>query len=177
MRRLREEQRRDEKGLLQEQYWYELSQPINEDGDYCEQYELMLDIRSKLKEYSKYHTDRQTPTLDLTANSDETLLQYKQMTALENPTKHDLRRLRDWLVRSEGGDNFLQGIEREILHADDRLDPDQERASDLVTLSREAVEHDFFSRWLSDEVLDKFHSLIGRHIKVLSPPTYCSKQS
>ncbi len=68
-------------------------------------------------------------------------------------------------MRSEGGDNFLQGIEREILHADDRLDPDQERASDLVTMSREAIEHDFFSRWLSDEVLDKFHSLIGRHIK------------
>ena len=106
-----------------------------------------------------------SPNPDLTSDSDETLLQYKQMTALENPTKHDLRRLRDWLVRSEGGDNFLQGIEREILHADDRLDPDQERASDLVTMSREAVEHDFFSRWLSDEVLDKFHSLIGRHIK------------
>jgi hypothetical protein len=60
-----------------------------------------------------------------------------------------------------------RGIERDIFHhTDDRLDIDQERASDLVTMSREAVEHDFFSRWLSDEVLDKFHSLIGRRFKV-----------
>ena len=100
---------------------------------------------------------------------DEALLQYKQMCALQNPTKHDLSRLREWLERPEGGDNFMRGVEREIFHKDARLDADQERASDLVTMSREAMEHDFFSRWLTDEVLHKFHSTIGRHFKVSTP--------
>jgi hypothetical protein len=107
----------------------------------------MQTIRDRLKEYNEF------------------LLQYKQMCALQNPTRHDLRRLREWLLRPECGDNFLRGIERDILHQDDRLDIDQERASDLVTMSREAIEHDFFSRWLSDEVLDKFHSLVGWRLK------------
>lgn len=53
LQRQREEQRRSEKSLLKEQNWHELSQPINEDGDFCDQYETMLEIRDKLKEYSK----------------------------------------------------------------------------------------------------------------------------
>jgi hypothetical protein len=87
------------------------------------------------------------------------------MTALQNPTKHDLTRLREWLKRREHGDNFLQGTERDILHEHSRLDMDHERSSDLVTMSREAVEQDYFSRWLSDEVLDRFHDLVGRRYK------------
>ena len=87
------------------------------------------------------------------------------MCALQNPSRHDLRHLREWLNRPECGDNFLTGIERQIFHEDARLDIDQERSSDLVTMSREAVEHDYFSRWLSDEVLDRFHALIGRRLK------------
>ena len=144
--RAEEERTDNEKGMISQRSWFELSQP-DENGEYCEQWELMQDIRDKLKEYNEF------------------VLQYKQMCALQNPTRHDLHRLREWLVRPECGDNFLGGIEREILHEDARLDVDQERASDLVTMSREAVEHDFFSRWLSDQVLDKFHSLIGRRLK------------
>ncbi len=40
--------------------------------------------------------------------ADESLLQYKQMCALQNPNKHDLHRLREWLLRPELGDNFLK---------------------------------------------------------------------
>lgn len=144
--RKEENHRQDPKGLLAQRSWLELSQP-DESGNDSEHWELIQDIREKLKDYN------------------EALLQYKSMCALQNPTKPDLRKLREWLLRPELGDNFLKGVERDILHSADRLDADLERASDLVTMSREAVEHDFFSRWLSDQVLDKFHSLIGRHFK------------
>ena len=59
-------------------------------------------------------------------------------------------------------------MERDIFHAHDRVDIDQERASDLITLGQEAVESDFFSRWLKDEFLTKFHRLIGHRVKVRS---------
>jgi hypothetical protein len=36
-----------------------------------------------------------------------------------------------------------------------------------VTLSREAVERDAFSQWISDELLGKFHRLIGHRFKVV----------
>ena len=75
--------------------------------------------------------------------------------------------LREWLTRPECGDNFLTTVERDILpHDKERVDMDLERASDLVTVSREAVEKDAFSRWLTDELLGPFHRLIGHHFKV-----------
>jgi len=144
--REREEKSEDEKGILAQRNWFELSQ-ATEDGDPCAQWAVIQDIREKLKEYNEF------------------LLQYKEICALQNPSKHDLNCLREWLIRPECGDNFLEGIEREILHSHDRLDVDQERASDLVTLSREAVERDFFSRWVTDELLGKFHRLVGHRIK------------
>ena len=103
--------------------------------------------------------------------SDSFLLQYKDICALQNPSRHDLNSLREWLTRPECGDNFLEGVERDTFHAHDRLDEDQERASDLVTLSREAVEKDFFSRWMTDELLSRFHKFIGHRMKVWPPPT------
>ena len=44
--------------------------------------------------------------------------------------------------------------------------------SDLVTLSPEAVERDAFSRWMTDELLHKFHNLIGHRFKVGVPQPY-----
>lgn len=90
--------------------------------------------------------------------------------------------LREWLVRPECGDNFLEGVvggstlplytsdhlqERDILHPRDERYLENQRASDLVTLSREAIERDFFSQWISDELLGRFHRLIGHRFKVI----------
>jgi hypothetical protein len=56
LRDLRDEEnkKQDVKGMTApvQRNWLELSQP-NEDGEYCEQWELILKIREKLKEYSK----------------------------------------------------------------------------------------------------------------------------
>ena len=98
---------------------------------------------------------------------DESLLQYKELCALQTPTKHDLKQLRQWLEHCEYGDNFLRGVERDIFHVDDPNDPNYEdKSSDLVTVSREAVEKDFFSRWVSDELIERFHNLIEHRWKV-----------
>jgi hypothetical protein len=49
--REREEKREDERGLLAQRSWFELSQ-ATEDGEYCPQWTVIQDIRSKLSEYS-----------------------------------------------------------------------------------------------------------------------------
>lgn len=106
---------------------------------------------------------------------DETLLKYKELCALQNPTRHDLTTLRQWLTRTEYGDNFLEGVERNIFPHHERVDnTDYERVSDLVSLSPQAVEKDAFSRWMADELLHKFHNLIGHRFKVGSPVEYRS---
>lgn len=50
--REREEKREDERGLLAQRSWFELSQ-ATEDGEYCPQWAVIQEIRSKLSEYSK----------------------------------------------------------------------------------------------------------------------------
>ena len=51
----------------------------------------------------------------------------------------------------------------------DKADGDEgDFTSDLVTVSREVGEKDFFTRWLSDELLEPFHNLIGYRWKVNS---------
>lgn len=49
--REREEKREDERGLLAQRSWFELSQ-ASEDGEYCPQWTIIQEIRSKLSEYS-----------------------------------------------------------------------------------------------------------------------------
>lgn len=56
--------------------------------------------------------------------------------------------------------------ERDILHPRDERHEENRRASDLVTLSREAVERDFFSQWVTDELLGHFHRIFGNRFKV-----------
>ena len=149
----------DEKGNLAQRNWFELSNKTD-DGEPCEQWLVIQDIRDKLKEYNKC------------------LLEYKDLCALQNPSKHDFQTLREWLRRPECGDNFLEGVERDFIpHENEHMDTiDQERVSDLITVSREAVERDFFSRWLTDEVLGPFHKLIGHRFKV-SRASECSTGS
>lgn len=144
--REREEKQEDERGLLAQRSWYQLSQ-ATADGEHSPQWAIIQEIRAKLSEYNAF------------------LLQYQKLCALHGPSKHDVECLREWLTRPECGDNFLQGVERDILHPRDERYLENQRASDLVTLSREAVERDFFSQWISDELLGRFHKLIGHRFK------------
>lgn len=51
--RAREERNENEKGIIAQRSWYELSQE-NDDGEPCEQWGIVQDIRQKLKEYSMF---------------------------------------------------------------------------------------------------------------------------
>jgi hypothetical protein len=116
------------------------------------------------------------PRISCLTPADESLLQYRDLCALHNPSRHDLKTLREWLTRTECGDNFLEGVERNIFPHHERLDStDHERVSDLVTLSPEAVERDAFSRWMTDELLHKFHNLIGHRFKVGIPLSHTDR--
>jgi len=179
--REREEKQEDERGLLAQRSWFELSQ-ATEDGEYCPQWTVIQDIRSKLSEYSMGVQLSYISLCFSRVLADAFLLQYKEICALHGPSKHDVSCLREWLERPKCGDNFLSGVvnallfcgihapdytkERDILHPRDDRCSENQRASDLVTLSREAVERDFFSQWISDELLGKFHRLIGQRFKV-----------
>ncbi|EXJ76781.1 uncharacterized protein A1O5_01289 [Cladophialophora psammophila CBS 110553] len=146
--RAEEEEKQDLKGIAAQRNWFELSRGLDEDDEPSEQWDIIQKIRVKLREYN------------------ESLLQYKELCALQNPTKHDLKTLRLWLEHREYGDNFLRGVERDIFHIDDPNDPNcDDRSSDLVTVSHEAVEKDYFSRWVSDELIGRFHNLIGHRWK------------
>jgi hypothetical protein len=109
--RERDDRREDEKGLLAQRSWFELSQ-ATEDGEYCAQWAIIQDIRSKLSEYSKRKKSRWDPHCETYFWLDAFLLQYKQICALHGPSKHDVNCLREWLVRPECGDNFLEGVVR-----------------------------------------------------------------
>lgn len=50
--RERDDRREDERGLLAQRSWFELSQ-ATEDGEICSQWTVIQEIRSKLSEYSK----------------------------------------------------------------------------------------------------------------------------
>ncbi|KAI9726512.1 MAG: hypothetical protein M1828_001334 [Chrysothrix sp. TS-e1954] len=134
LEQIREEDREsgesgDSEKTLYPRCWRTLSQQL-EDGDHTEQYEKVLEIRAKLKEYN------------------EALAQYADICKLHNPTKHDLNALRYWLVRPEGGDCFLSGLEAEPYLPDSKVVP----PNDLVTLSSEHRERDLFSAFLADNV-------------------------
>lgn len=61
--REREEKREDERGLLAQRSWFELSQ-ATEDGEYCPQWAVIQNLRSKLSEYSEEILNR-TPLQQL----------------------------------------------------------------------------------------------------------------
>jgi hypothetical protein len=92
--------------------------------------------------------------------SDKFLLQYKDLCKIHGPSKHDLDCLREWLKRPRCGDNFLQGVEREV------WDERPQAVSDLVSMSESHVERDLISKWLSEDFLSWFHRLIGHRVKV-----------
>ena len=54
--REREERNNDEKGIIAQRNWFELSQE-SEDGEPSPQWACIQDIRAKLSEYSKKATD------------------------------------------------------------------------------------------------------------------------
>lgn len=79
------------------------------------------------------------------------MLRISRIHGLEEPREGELKFLRDWLERPEGGDFFLEGVEAE---------PWEEPSSkDLANLYPRR-DHDKFAQYLSDLIVPRYH----RHI-------------
>ncbi|KAL1619326.1 hypothetical protein SLS56_010164 [Neofusicoccum ribis] len=89
------------------------------------QWGMILDIREKLKEYN------------------EALLQQAEINKLHGANGYDLRVLKGWLKRPEGGKNFLAGIEDSPWR--------DGRDKDLVALSSRRL--DVTTRWVSEKLV------------------------
>ncbi|KAH0551432.1 hypothetical protein GP486_007354 [Trichoglossum hirsutum] len=109
----------------------------SEGGDNDEQYQMLVQIRVKLRAYN------------------EALIQAAQLSKLGRPSEANLQLLRDWLIDSKGGDCFLMGSE--AFTWDD--------TSDLISLFNQEDEQDPFSRWLSATVLGWYHTVFGHRRK------------
>lgn len=106
-------------------------------GDGGRQWDKVIEIREKLKGYSKYSRMR-LHGRNAEVVVDEALLQQAEINKLEKAQKQDLEVLQDWLRRPEGGNNFLQSFE-------DR--PWSDDTDDLVALGGIGSDIDAVTKW------------------------------
>ncbi|KAA6411901.1 MAG: hypothetical protein FRX48_04051 [Lasallia pustulata] len=97
---------------LSHQSWRSLVLAHEQGDASTSQWQKVLEIRDKLKEYNA------------------ALLEYRELCKLQMPNQRSLEALREWLARPECGDYFLRGIEADVWDADEA-----EQADDLVSLS------------------------------------------
>ncbi|PMD16822.1 hypothetical protein NA56DRAFT_579789 [Hyaloscypha hepaticicola] len=126
----------DEEKRLFSRDWYALSSAEEHDGS-DEQWRLVLLIREKLKEYSKF-----TPA---------TLLERK-MAKLPEPNPRDLKGLQEWMKRPSIGSVFLIGRDRNVWNY----------GEDLSALKPSAPGNKF-SAWLVDTLTPLYHHTLGRY--------------
>ena len=75
---------------------------------------------------------------------------------MASPIDQDLAFLRVWLSRPNSGDNFLRGLEASIW--------DPKNDEDLITMTTRPGERDYFTGWVINSVLIRFHRYIGCRI-------------
>ncbi|EKG10204.1 hypothetical protein MPH_12804 [Macrophomina phaseolina MS6] len=107
------------------------------------QWEMVVEIREKLKEYHG------------------ALLQQAQVNKLQDANEYDLSVLRGWLRQREGGNNFLSGLE------DKPWRDDMEK--DLVSLSNSSGRNlDYSTRWAAEKFVPWLYGKGLQHKKPLS---------
>ena len=80
---------------------------------------------------------------------DATIIQQKEITRLEHPSKRDLNALQEWMRRDDMGGVYLVG-------EDSNLWSDPEWQSDLLAL-RVREHESVFAQWISDKVVWWIH--------------------
>ncbi|KAI4221217.1 MAG: hypothetical protein L6R40_008646 [Gallowayella cf. fulva] len=118
------------------------------------QWKKVLDIREKLKQYSKL--GNLSSSTDTNQGQDKALLLSSRVQALPKPCARDLHTLQEWLERPEGGDFFLQGREADTWKDD----------HDVLTLSPRQAERDYLTGLVNDMVIPWYHCFCGRWSKV-----------
>ena len=145
--------------------WYTLSQSENRtagDKRAGKQWQTVLSIRDKLKDYSNLGTIASaTPVISklLIVFRDEALHHQIALTALRPVNPRDLAFLQQWMQRPSMGNVYLLGRDSNIWSETD--------SSDLIALHARHAE-DPFTRWLSDTVVHAYHRAVGRFFRVMA---------
>lgn len=115
--------------------WFTLA---HANGGHERQWDIMLQIRKKLKEYG------------------DALLQQSLLQQLKQPNPTALEFLQHWMKRPDMGCVYLYGRDSNIWEKPDLLD--------LVALKPQQSEG-LFSSWLADHFLQKYHQTIGKYFR------------
>jgi len=95
-------------------------------------------------------------------STDDALLQQTEILRLRDANKSDLNTVREWILRTDGGNGFFRGRE---------ADPWEERnAEDLVSLAGWLDRKDHFTLWIKDTIVPWFHRCCGSRVKVIHSP-------
>ena len=83
------------------------------------------------------------------------MLRQYQLVKLEDPAEADVEYVRAWMRRPDLGNIQLNGVDEGIWR--------NTNFSDLVAIDARRPDDDL-TRWVNEEVLDKYDYLIGRHL-------------
>ncbi|PVH73039.1 hypothetical protein DL98DRAFT_432025 [Cadophora sp. DSE1049] len=126
--------------------WYWLNTYAAEEGS--EQWETVLTIRQKLKEYN------------------DAIIQQSVMSHLAGPNHHDLRSLQQWLERPGMGNLALIGKDRSTWgDAELPINPHH----DLLTVSSSG-NRDLFSTWFMERFVLWIHKIFWHRVKKVDDP-------
>ncbi|KIM96142.1 hypothetical protein OIDMADRAFT_183557 [Oidiodendron maius Zn] len=127
----------DPNRAIYSKHWWYLAQS-EEDHDDREQWEKVIQIREKLKEYNEH------------------LQQVVFLSSLQAPKSYDLNFIRQWLKRPKMGNFPILGPDHDSWstpHADDLLAIRRRESSDPL------------SRWVINLFIPWFHNIIGKRFK------------
>ncbi|KAF9640983.1 hypothetical protein BFW01_g12789 [Lasiodiplodia theobromae] len=144
-KRLRKVQARDNaapgsRSLYATNWFYLGNSTYQDDGD-DSQWELVKEIREKLKEYN------------------ELLIQQLKIVSVIPPGTSDLRYIQSYLQSEDMDNGILTGQDAVLWGSIERP---KEHAPDLLALLGRKSGEDFFSRWVTDSVADKMIELQQR---------------
>lgn len=143
--------------------WYTLSRSkIHTAGNEAagKQWQTILSIREKLREYSNLaHCRLHATTQTANHSKDEALHRQTALTALPPVNLRDLAFLQQWMKRPSMGSVYLLGRDSKVWS-----EPD---LSDLIALHARHAE-DPFTRWLSNTMVHAYHRVVGRFFRVMA---------
>jgi len=131
---------------------WEMKRPPNKP-----QWEKVLEIRRKLKDYSVAPPMPQIVRLGTDTADDDCLLQQASIAKLDRANKNDQKWLRVWLQHNEGGKSFLEGCEYRAY--------DEVERPDLISISSRPSD-DRFTRWLEMSLIPHLPTRLRKRILV-----------
>lgn len=149
--------------------WDTLRRSADDDaaeGNDGNQWETILEIREKLKDYRAFFFLSQIQGFlslraDLLVPSDDALLRHQRMLEVPQPLSSQVKALDQWMQRPTMGYVYLSGSDSKIW-----MKPNVE---DMITLAPKLPE-DGFVTGFTTKLIEWYNKLLGRHIHVTHNP-------